>query len=165
MKVYDISDIRNVGLIGHGSSGKTSLAAALLFSSGAVNRLGKVDQGTTITDHDAGPGLDVDRDPAPGREHREAVDHAARDLGEVGPTGAAVEPGDVGAPEAHPPHLHAVQETGAVVARGYDPPDRAQCGLDPHQVLPGRIEDRPFVSERVGAVADPHDPPAAYRAT
>ena len=52
MKVYDISDIRNVGLIGHGSSGKTSLASGLLFASGAVNRLGKVDQGTTITDHD-----------------------------------------------------------------------------------------------------------------
>ena len=52
MKVYDISDIRNVGLIGHGSSGKTSLASALLFASGAVNRLGKVDQGTTVTDHD-----------------------------------------------------------------------------------------------------------------
>ena len=52
MKVYDISDIRNVGLIGHGSSGKTSLASALLYSSGAVNRLGKVDQGTTVTDHD-----------------------------------------------------------------------------------------------------------------
>jgi elongation factor G len=52
MKVYDISDIRNVGLIGHGSSGKTSLASGLLFASGAVNRLGKVDQGTTVTDHD-----------------------------------------------------------------------------------------------------------------
>ena len=52
MKVYDISDIRNVGLIGHGSSGKTSLTSALLFASGAVNRLGKVDQGTTVTDHD-----------------------------------------------------------------------------------------------------------------
>ncbi|HEV8202203.1 MAG TPA: GTP-binding protein, partial [Candidatus Polarisedimenticolia bacterium] len=52
MKVYDISDIRNVGLIGHGSSGKTSLASGLLFASGAVNRLGKVDQGNTITDHD-----------------------------------------------------------------------------------------------------------------
>ncbi|HEV8201756.1 MAG TPA: elongation factor G [Candidatus Polarisedimenticolia bacterium] len=52
MKVYDIPDIRNVGLIGHGSSGKTSLASGLLFASGAVNRLGKVDQGNTITDHD-----------------------------------------------------------------------------------------------------------------
>src|SRR5436190_1147048 len=50
MKVYEISEIRNVGIIGHGSSGKTSLASALLFSSGTVNRLGRVDQGNTITD-------------------------------------------------------------------------------------------------------------------
>jgi elongation factor G len=52
MKVYEVSEIRNVGIIGHGSSGKTSLTSALLHSSGAVNRLGKVDQGTTVTDYD-----------------------------------------------------------------------------------------------------------------
>src|SRR2546428_263370 len=39
MKVYEISEIRNVGIIGHGSSGKTSLTSALLFSSGPVNKL------------------------------------------------------------------------------------------------------------------------------
>ena len=39
MKVYETNDIRNVGLIGHGHSGKTSLAAALLFTTGATNRL------------------------------------------------------------------------------------------------------------------------------
>ena len=52
MKVYDASEIRNVGLIGHGAAGKTSLASALLFDSGAVNRLGKVENGTTVTDYD-----------------------------------------------------------------------------------------------------------------
>ncbi|MFQ5877072.1 MAG: elongation factor G [Acidobacteriota bacterium] len=52
MKVYEISDIRNVGVIGHGSSGKTSLVSAFLFCSGMVNRLGKVDQGTAVTDFD-----------------------------------------------------------------------------------------------------------------
>jgi elongation factor G len=52
MKVYDVSEIRNVGLIGHGAAGKTSLASALLFDSGAVNRLGKVESGTTVTDYD-----------------------------------------------------------------------------------------------------------------
>jgi elongation factor G len=52
MKVYDTSDIRNVALIGHGDVGKTSLASALLFVAGAVTRLGKVEDGTTVTDFD-----------------------------------------------------------------------------------------------------------------
>src|SRR2546428_2562347 len=52
MKLYEISEIRNLGIIGHGSCGKTSLTSALLFSSGTVNRLGKVDQGNTVTDFD-----------------------------------------------------------------------------------------------------------------
>jgi elongation factor G len=50
MKVYEISEIRNLAIVGHGSSGKTSLTSSLLFSSGSVNRLGRVDQGTTVTD-------------------------------------------------------------------------------------------------------------------
>ncbi len=52
MKVYEISEIRNLAVIGHGSCGKTSLTSSLLFCSGTVNRLGKVDQGTTVTDFD-----------------------------------------------------------------------------------------------------------------
>ena len=52
MKVYDAAAIRNVALVGHGGSGKTQLASAMLFASGAVNRLGKVDDGTTTTDFD-----------------------------------------------------------------------------------------------------------------
>ena len=52
MKVYDTSDIRNVALIGHGASGKTSLASGFLFTTGAVNRLGRVDDGTALTDFD-----------------------------------------------------------------------------------------------------------------
>ena len=52
MKVYEGNEIRNVGLVGHGHSGKTSLTAALLFTSGATNRLTKVDEGSTITDYD-----------------------------------------------------------------------------------------------------------------
>ncbi len=52
MKVYEGKDIRNVGLIGHGNSGKTSLAAALLYTTGATNRMTRVDEGNTLTDFD-----------------------------------------------------------------------------------------------------------------
>ena len=52
MKVYDAPNIRNLAIVGHGGCGKTSLVSALLFDAGAVNRLGRVDDGTTVTDFD-----------------------------------------------------------------------------------------------------------------
>ncbi|MPY90532.1 MAG: elongation factor G [Luteitalea sp.] len=52
MKVFDAPSIRNIALVGHGGAGKTQLAAAMLFDAGTVNRLGKVDEGTTSTDYD-----------------------------------------------------------------------------------------------------------------
>jgi elongation factor G len=52
MKVYEAASIRNVAFVGHGGCGKTQLISALLFAAGAVNRLGRVDDGTTITDFD-----------------------------------------------------------------------------------------------------------------
>ena len=52
MKVYEAAAIRNVALVGHGGCGKTQLTAAMLFGAGAVNRLGRVDDGSTVTDFD-----------------------------------------------------------------------------------------------------------------
>ena len=52
MNVYAAARIRNVALVGHSGSGKTQLASAILFDAGMVNRLGKVDEGTTVTDFD-----------------------------------------------------------------------------------------------------------------
>ncbi|MFA6771441.1 MAG: elongation factor G, partial [Dehalococcoidales bacterium] len=49
---YHAGSIRNVVIMGHGSEGKTSLAEAIFFNSGAVNRLGKVDNGTSVSDFD-----------------------------------------------------------------------------------------------------------------
>ena len=52
MKVYDAASIRNVAIVGHTGSGKTQLASAMLSDAGMVNRFGKVDEGTTVTDFD-----------------------------------------------------------------------------------------------------------------
>ena len=52
MKVYDAASIRNIAIVGHGGSGKTQLTSSILFNSGMVNRLGKVDEGNTVTDFD-----------------------------------------------------------------------------------------------------------------
>ena len=48
----DIAKIRNIGIVGHGGVGKTSLVEGILFAAGVVNRLGRVDDGTTTTDFD-----------------------------------------------------------------------------------------------------------------
>ncbi len=53
MKSYGIGSIRNVGLFGHQGSGKTSLAEALLYVSGEIDRLGRTDDGTAASDFDS----------------------------------------------------------------------------------------------------------------
>ena len=52
MKIYSGADIRNVAVVGHNDTGKTTLVSQLLFNAGAVTRLGSVVDGTTTTDFD-----------------------------------------------------------------------------------------------------------------
>jgi elongation factor G len=52
MRVYSTQELRNLGIVGHGDVGKTSLVAAFAFASGATSRLGRVDEGTALTDYD-----------------------------------------------------------------------------------------------------------------
>jgi elongation factor G len=52
MKVYEGANIRNVALVGHGHAGKTSLVSAALYTAGAAQRLGRVDDGSATTDYD-----------------------------------------------------------------------------------------------------------------
>lgn len=53
IKEYSIKNLRNVGIIGHSGTGKTSLAEALLFYTKSIDRLGRIEDGTTTTDFDS----------------------------------------------------------------------------------------------------------------
>src|SRR6185437_9049915 len=52
MKTYNTEHIRNVGIVGHGDTGKTQLVLSLLFTAGMTPRFGKVTEGSTVTDWD-----------------------------------------------------------------------------------------------------------------
>ncbi len=52
MQVFSSEKVRNVALVGHGGAGKTTLAEALLHRAGAINRLGRVEDGSTVCDHE-----------------------------------------------------------------------------------------------------------------
>ena len=51
MKDYAAKNIRNFAIVGHGGSGKTMLAEAMLSKSGEINRLGTIEAGTTVSDY------------------------------------------------------------------------------------------------------------------
>ncbi len=51
MKVYEPQDIRNIALIGHANSGKTTLSESILFESGFINRKGTTEENNTVSDN------------------------------------------------------------------------------------------------------------------
>ncbi|MEO8447073.1 MAG: elongation factor G [bacterium] len=51
MAAFKPENIRNISLVGHGGSGKTTFAEGILYASGVVNRFGKVDEGNTVSDY------------------------------------------------------------------------------------------------------------------
>ena len=53
MNVYEPGNVRNILLVGHSGAGKTTLTEGLVFAAGAVTRMGKVEDGNTVSDHDA----------------------------------------------------------------------------------------------------------------
>ncbi|MCP3997087.1 MAG: elongation factor G [bacterium] len=75
MKVYAPEKIRNVALVGHGGAGKTTLAEALLYRAGTVSRLGRVEDGNTMTDfdpeeHERGHSLSLALAPIEWNDHK-----------------------------------------------------------------------------------------------
>ena len=62
MKEYGSCDLRNIAILAHGKAGKTSLTEALAYNAGHTNRLGKVDDGTTVADFEPEEIITVDRE-------------------------------------------------------------------------------------------------------
>ena len=73
MKVYQTSDIRNIALVGGAKSGKTTLAEAMLFNGGVINRRGSVDDKNTVSDY---RDIEIDRKNSVSRTTTTMVCHS-----------------------------------------------------------------------------------------
>lgn len=75
MKTYPVANVRNIGLFSHGGAGKTSLTEAMLFTAKVINRLGRVEEGNTVSDWDPDEvkrSISISATPAPleWKEHK-----------------------------------------------------------------------------------------------
>jgi len=75
MKEYGMNQLRNVVLLSHSGAGKTSLAEAMLYTAGAITRMGRVEEGSTVSDYDKeeikrGISLNLSLVPCEWKEHK-----------------------------------------------------------------------------------------------
>ncbi len=111
LKQYPADRIRNVGLFSHGGAGKTSLAEALLFDSGATTRLGRVEEGNTVI---VGPGGNILAGPV---RHREATLVVDLDLRAVAAARRLLDPvGHYNRPDVFRLHVDTSSRPSVVVA-------------------------------------------------
>lgn len=101
MKDYAVERMRNIVLLGHGSSGKTSLSEAMLFDAGAITRLGRVEDKNTTSDYDEeeqlrGFSVNCSVLPFEWRDHKVNLLDAPGYLDFVGEVKAAIRAADAG---------------------------------------------------------------------